>query len=161
MKGVDLSPNMIKKYNEAAAQVGFSPSRMSAVEGNVISGEPSKELDVPEYHDFDVISVGLGYHHFADVGLATKRLAERLKPGGVLVVIDFLEYKADDVDRAHRSESTILKHGFGEEEIKKLFAEAGLVENEVSVCEEKIVIERSGQTSSRDMFFCRGMKPKA
>jgi len=36
--------------------------------------------------------VGLGFHHFENPGLAAKRLAERLKVGGVLFIVDFLEH---------------------------------------------------------------------
>jgi SAM-dependent methyltransferase len=43
--------------------------------------------------------VGFGFHHFEDVVHSAKQLKERLRPGGVLVINDFLEggdVKADE-----------------------------------------------------------------
>jgi SAM-dependent methyltransferase len=44
-----------------------------------------------KFFDFDVAGVGLGFHHFDKPDLASKRLAERLRPGGVLFIIDFVD----------------------------------------------------------------------
>lgn len=50
-----------------------------------------------EFWGFDVAAVGLGFHHFDDPGLAAARLAARLRPGGVLVILDFLPHGEIDV----------------------------------------------------------------
>lgn len=160
IKGIDIAPNMVKIYNQAAEEAGLSRSKMSAVEGNLFARKPSKGLEGAEYFDFDIVSVGLGYHHFADVKLATARLVERLKPGGVLFIIDLIEHQAHSEQRANASDGAIHKHGFGEGEIEEIFAAAGLVENRVSVCEENLVMRRNGSIQEKTMFLARGTKPK-
>lgn len=48
-----------------------------------------------KFFGFDVACVGLGFHHFDDPELAARRLATRLRPGGVLMIIDFLVFDLD------------------------------------------------------------------
>ena len=58
----------------------------------LIRTPPPPHLSTPFYHSFDLAVVGLGFHHFDDPGLAATRLVERLKPGGVLMIVDFLPH---------------------------------------------------------------------
>ncbi|KAL7773673.1 hypothetical protein CFE70_003639 [Pyrenophora teres f. teres 0-1] len=46
---------------------------------------------IPQYFNFDIATVGFGFHHFEDVVYAAGQLKQRLRPGGVLVINDFLE----------------------------------------------------------------------
>lgn len=67
---------------------------MAAFHGNLCVPE---DQDPEAFRDgkfsgFDLAVVGLGFHHFDDPDLAAKRLAARLKPGGVLLIIDFLPH---------------------------------------------------------------------
>lgn len=67
---------------------------MIAFQGNLCVPE---DQDPEAFRDgkffgFDLAVVGLGFHHFDDPDLAAKRLAARLKPGGVLMIIDFLPH---------------------------------------------------------------------
>ena len=72
---------------------------MHAYQGNLcVPEDPSPaEFASPEFFNFDVAAVGLGFHHFDDPALAARRLAERLKTGGVLVILDFLPHDRPDV----------------------------------------------------------------
>ena len=74
-------------------------SEMRAYQGNLCNpGDPNPPaLASPEFFDFDIAAVGLGFHHFDDPKLAARRLAERLKPGGVLMILDFLPHDELDV----------------------------------------------------------------
>ncbi|KAF6844290.1 methyltransferase C1347.09 [Colletotrichum musicola] len=76
-----------------------------------------------EFRDFDVAGVGLGFHHFDDPELSAKRLVERLRPGGVLIVLDFLPHEklGSDLPAAN----TVKHHGFSEERIRAIFEQAG------------------------------------
>lgn len=59
---------------------------------------------------FDVVAVGVGMHHFDDAALAVRRLVERLRVGGVLVVVDFVE--EEQVGKSE-GEGEGIGHGHG------------------------------------------------
>jgi SAM-dependent methyltransferase len=91
--GVDVSPNMVETYKSRAASAGLSQETVDAVVGNLFDKakpEPA-ELAGKEWWGFDLAAVGFGFHHFEDVVFAASQLKGRLRPGGVLVINDFLE----------------------------------------------------------------------
>ncbi|RFN50040.1 2-heptaprenyl- -naphthoquinone [Fusarium flagelliforme] len=122
--GIDLSEDMVGVYNAQAQDQGSS---RQAYQGNL--ADPTDASPAPfadaKFFDFDVAGVGLGFHHFDKPDLASKRLAERLKPGGVLFIIDFVAHKIDPKDAAKRG---IAHHGFSEGQIKDMFEDAGLTD---------------------------------
>lgn len=67
---------------------------MAAYHGNLCAPGDDDPLAFrgPEFSGFDLAVVGLGFHHFDDPELAAARLVARLRPGGVLLVIDFLPH---------------------------------------------------------------------
>lgn len=100
-RGIDIAPNMVATYNARARAAELPPSQIHAVVGDLFDkNNPSpKELSTPELQDFDFATVGFGFHHFEDVIHAARSLRNRLRPGGVLVISDFLEggdMKADE-----------------------------------------------------------------
>ncbi|KAL4721887.1 hypothetical protein ACLX1H_011079 [Fusarium chlamydosporum] len=120
--GIDLSEDMVGVYNAQAQTQGSS---RHAYQGNLADptdASPAAFTDA-KFFDFDVAGVGLGFHHFDKPDLASKRLAERLRLGGVLFIIDFVAHKIDSKDAAKRG---IAHHGFTEDQIKKMFEDAGL-----------------------------------
>jgi SAM-dependent methyltransferase len=96
---------------------------MSAVMGDlVVLEDPNPSaLSGSEFFDFDIAAVGGGFHHFADPSLGAKRLVERLRPGGVLMIWDFYAFEEDESSASH---GTIV-HGFSEEGIREIFEKAG------------------------------------
>lgn len=73
---------------------------MYAYQGNLLDpNDPDpREFSGFDFHHFDIAVVGLGFHHFDDPALAAQRLVERLRPGGVLLILDFLPHgKVADV----------------------------------------------------------------
>ncbi|KAF1963183.1 S-adenosyl-L-methionine-dependent methyltransferase [Byssothecium circinans] len=100
-RGIDLSPNMVATYNARARTTSLPASAINAVVGDLFDkANPSPpELSGSEWKDFDLAAVGFAFHHFEDVVYAAKALKERLRPGGALVITDFLEggdLKADE-----------------------------------------------------------------
>lgn len=73
---------------------GLSEDEMVAFHGNlcVPEDEDPEAFRDGKFSGFDLAVVGLGFHHFDEPDLAAKRLAARLKPGGVLLIIDFLPH---------------------------------------------------------------------
>lgn len=102
-KGVDLSAAMVTEYNTVALNQGISDEEIQAVVGDFINPEEKAgdEFSGPEWWDFDVAAVGMGFHHFTDPALATARLAERLRIGGVLFIVDFLPHAPFGGDQVH------------------------------------------------------------
>ncbi|KAF2737523.1 S-adenosyl-L-methionine-dependent methyltransferase [Polyplosphaeria fusca] len=92
-RGMDISPNMVASYNARARAANLPPSAINAIVGDIFSKDapPAPEISTPEYHNFDLAAVGFGFHHFEDVVHAARCLKERLRPGGVLLITDFLQ----------------------------------------------------------------------
>lgn len=103
--GVDLSAAMVQEYNTSASNQGIPESEMHAMVGNLIDASSSTSIDPifasKDFYDFDIAAVGLGWHHFPDPAYAAKQLAERLKVGGTLLIIDFLPHEGFEHDHGH------------------------------------------------------------
>ncbi|EPE26500.1 S-adenosyl-L-methionine-dependent methyltransferase [Glarea lozoyensis ATCC 20868] len=178
--GIDLSSGMAEQYNIVMSNQGIPPSQMRAVVGNLLSpSDPSPAtLSDPEFFDFDIAAVGLGFHHFSDPGFAAKQLVARLKVGGVLFIVDFLPHKpiaatmtAED-ERENKSEDkgeqtsnaahTVTHNGFSQDDVKKMFEEAGAGKAfEYLEIGSGIVfhgVKEGGGSMKRSVFFARGEK---
>lgn len=136
IRALDLSSKMVGRFNELAATSEIPSVRQArAVEGDLLTDRESWPvgLDGPELYGFDVAAVGVGLHHFDDPAKAIGRLAQRLRVGGVLLIVDFLEEEddGDGDDAGHGrlptgAEHTIRKHGFSEKEMKGMVESHGL-----------------------------------
>jgi SAM-dependent methyltransferase len=119
--GIDISPNMVSTYKSRAASAGLSESTVDAVVGDLFDKSDPRptELEGKEWWDFDLATVGFGFHHFEDVVHAARQLKERLRPGGALVINDFLEggdmLADENGDPVEGSEGNhaVHKHGHG------------------------------------------------
>ncbi|RVX69384.1 hypothetical protein B0A52_06980 [Exophiala mesophila] len=169
--GVDISENMVKAYNlrfnpepvidatatRSSEDIVDQSLNAQAVVGNLLaeSGTP-ESLDGAKFHDFDLVVIGGGYHHFSNLTLATARLAERLKPGGVLLVLDFVSHGVSDSEKNHPAAPTIAHHGFNEQQLQAYFEGAGLVD---------FKMKKSGQAlkmrgiEPREPLLARARKP--
>ena len=143
IRALDLSPNMVARYNELAALSEIPSVRNArAVEGDLLTAtatDPAEaaaassgavDVNGAEFFDFDVVAVGVGLHHFDDPARAIGRLARRLRAGGVLVVVDFVD-EEDGGGHGHPllpkgAEHTVRKHGFGEGEMRGMMEMHGL-----------------------------------
>ncbi|ATZ53285.1 hypothetical protein BCIN_09g01570 [Botrytis cinerea B05.10] len=179
--GIDLSSSMVSQYNARASNQGLSPSEMFAHQGNLLSSEPAPELEIEELYQFDIAVVGLGFHHFSNPSLAARKIGERLKKGGILAVVDFEshdgygnphghghghghEHHEQLNEQAEQARETVTHHGFSEEEIKKIFVDAGVgADFGYMVLGKGIVFHGTGveggrKDMKRAVFMARGVK---
>lgn len=128
IQALDLSSKMVERFNELAASSEIPSVRKArAIEGNLLTDdELPVELDTPEFHDFDIAAIGVGLHHFDDPAKAIGRLAERLRVGGVLLTVDFVEERGEQGSLPTGAEHTVRKHGFSEREMKDMMEGHGL-----------------------------------
>ena len=169
--GIDLSPGMVRNYNQRASEAGLPPSHIHAIEGNILDDASwDNVVSTRDGHeqvaDFDIAAICAGVHHFASPGLAIQRLTQLLKPKtGVLLIIDFVKEAADEDPspenprRSGGAAHTIHpKHnGFVQEEMEQMFGEAGLVDFGWDTCETKLLMKFKKDTE-RIAFFARGTR---
>lgn len=153
--GIDLSEKMVDEYNKAASS---SPDlHATAIVGDLCAASPPPQnLQGPEYHDFDLAVIGLGFHHFEDPALAVQRLGERLKPGGVLVIIDFVPFGHEQRDMGEMAH-TIKHDGFTQEDMERLYGEGGMGEVKYDVVGD-VRMELKKGSVDRTMFIARARR---
>lgn len=170
---------MVNEYNSRALRQGFSPAQMSATRGDLLAREePSPCVSGPDFYDFDLAVVDLGFHHFEDPALAAKRLVERLKPGkGVLLIVDFVQHEHEKHERhdgthaadhhdGEKEESIprdaathiVAHHGFAKEAMEGMLKDAGCVEVDYVVLEEPLRFGDEMETEQRTVFMIRGRR---
>ncbi|KAK2612638.1 hypothetical protein QQS21_001410 [Conoideocrella luteorostrata] len=159
--GIDVSESMVEQYNAKAKSEGLPPSKRFAYVGNLVSEEdPSPAaFSSPNFFDFDIAGVGFAFHHMDDCELAAKRLAERLRPGGVLFIAEFLAHAPME---GHTASSGVRHHGFTQDRMREIFEGAGVGKDfQFDVMDEDINFEHAhgqGKHMMRRVFFARGEK---
>lgn len=163
--GLDVSESMVEEYNSSARDQGIGEDEMCAHVGNLLDPESVPEsLAGPEFHGFDIAAVGMGFHHFPDPALAAKRLANRLRTGGVLFIVDFQPHEDPKGDshghgHAHEAAETVIHFGFSEEQVKANFEAAGVGGKfEYVVLGKGVVFSHDGKEHRRSLFMARGVK---
>ncbi|KAL5604400.1 uncharacterized protein BROUX77_004586 [Berkeleyomyces rouxiae] len=160
--GIDISEAMIGVYNTKAENQGLTKEDMFAIHGDLLDpAVPSPaHLSDPEFFNFDIAAVGLGAHHFADPALAVKRLVERLKPGGVLMILDFIEHAPVAIDTV--GVSSVMHHGFSKEQVKTFFEEGGAGQGfDMAILGRGMIFHGHGAgeaSAERTVFIARGQK---
>ena len=159
IQAIDLSSKMVERFNELAKESEIPSVRKTrAIEGNLFADPaPIAELNGPELHDFDIAAVGLGVHHFHDPAKAIGRLAQRLKKGGVLLIVDFIE--EEQGWGASPADETIYKRGFSEAEMREMMEKHGLGEFGWKVMPERVEIKfQEDSPVYRMAFLARAAK---
>ncbi|KAG4274382.1 hypothetical protein FPRO04_09340 [Fusarium proliferatum] len=161
VRGIDISSKMVEQYNMLAEAAGFSSDRMRAIHGDLMDPEasPSPELDTPEFNDFDLIVMCMALHHVQDYTAMIQKLSEKLRSGGVLLIIDLVASSESGCPEAPLSKElsnhTMSKMGFTEVEVKTAFEKAGLQGWSWRWCSERSQVpeEIGGEQQG---FFARG-----
>ncbi|KAI7552983.1 structural maintenance of chromosomes 5 smc5, partial [Hortaea werneckii] len=158
VKGIDLSEKMVEEYNRAASTSGIPPEQALSVVGDLCSASTDipDHFRKPEWYSFDLAVIGLGFHHFEDPGLAVQRLSERLRKGGVLVIVDFLPFGSEERDMGEMAK-TIKHDGFTREGMERLFGDGGMGVVKFDVVGD-VTMELKKGTVVRKMFVARAEK---
>ena len=124
---------MVAEYNRRMSDAELS--QFHAVVGDLCSNDGvSPDLQDGSLYSFDIAAIGLGFHHFEHLQLSIDRLVERLKPGGVLFIVDLLDRSGDAAigeqgqrdDFVKEAARTVPhKHGFSREGMQGMFEAAG------------------------------------
>ena len=122
--GIDVSSNMLERYQALMSAHNIAGLTFSTVAGNMLTEEePAANLREKHLYDFDIAAVGFGFHHFGSPTLCIQRLAERLKPGGTILIVDVCV----DGDKLPLQRG-VKAHGFNEQSMKEAFDSAGLID---------------------------------
>ncbi|KAM0280137.1 hypothetical protein ACHAQH_004209 [Verticillium albo-atrum] len=184
--GVDISDKMVAAFNARAENQGLSPDEMRAYHGNLTDpADPSPAALAGDlFFAFDIAVVGLGFHHFDDPEYAAKQLVTRLRPGGVLLIIDFFEHGGHGHDHQHGHShghghghehdhhhgkpaeeagqlpaNGVMHHGFSEERMRAMFEGAGAGKDyALQEIGSGLVFHGTGDERKRRVFMARGMK---
>lgn len=119
--GIDVSPNMVTTYNTRAREAGIPETCVYAASGDLFdkSDPTPAAFSGAEWQGFDLATVGFGFHHFEDVVFAAQQLKGRVRPGGAVVITDFVEGGDLKVDEngepipGSEGNHAIHKHGHG------------------------------------------------
>ncbi|KAJ7890468.1 S-adenosyl-L-methionine-dependent methyltransferase [Mycena olivaceomarginata] len=143
--GVDINPAMVAHFAEQIHNQGIPPEEMRVVCADLKGVE--SELDGQK---FDVICSSAAYHHFESIANVTRTLCFFLKPGGCLLVADFMKSAEPMPEDVPNNE------GFTEEDIRGAFVGAGLEEVSINPFTKA---RFHGQLVK--IFLAKGTKPTA
>nr|POE88436.1 putative methyltransferase c1347.09 [Quercus suber] len=159
VRGIDLSENMVNKYNAIARSAGMAAAQVTAECGDFCVEQVLEPFaSSSEWRDFDLAAVLVGFHHFESPALAIRNLAASLRPkSGTLIIVDILPFQPDHVPT--HMQPTIKHHGFSEEEMRKLMEEAGLESFEFEVLQEPIEFApKEGVKRQMKIFIAKGTR---
>lgn len=164
--GIDVSTNMVAEFNRRASAAHLPNFR--AIVGDLCSlQDVAEDLKDPSLFNFDFAAIGLGFHHFEHLQLSVDRLFGRLRPGGVLFIIDLLE-RGDDPglgsddkqdDFVKESSRTVPhKHGFSREKMEGMFQAAGCKDFDFIVWKRPVVVGEGEGAFEKLVFVAKGTK---
>ena len=175
--GLDISSQMLEQYSTLLSSSHPSLHLTTAL-ANFCSETPDAAISGPEFYDFDVAGVALGFHHFNNPSLCISNLFSRLTNGGVCFIVDWLpkdiapsehigsqhahpnssDSKETDTEEWKKMQKTIKTNGFSEEDMRNFFEGAGFVEFGFVVLEESFVLQMNGKEVKKTGFIAKGRK---
>ena len=160
---------MVEKFNSEAREAGMTEAQIRAVRGDLLAPIEG-QLESQEFYDFDLAVMSMALHHVEDPKIMIAKLVERLRPGGTVVIIDWIPSGRSSSDShgshadekkdghgQHASSHTITFDGFSKEEMHSFFREAGCSNNDyvLAASPSEVPPDRKGQ---KHLFFAKGTK---
>lgn len=156
---VDVSQVMIQRYMAKADELGLDRAKVHVIVGNLLVDPPEPSFfKNEEYYGFDLITVGAALHHFPSPADAIERLAERVRPGGVIYIQDL--YAADVAGAKDEGTAAKRPRGFSEGDLSSYMKHAGLVDFGFEVLPSNFEMELPNEEVLYiQCFIARAMKP--
>ncbi len=152
-------PAQVERYNKVAKELlGESSDRMYAIQGDLLNPDPV--LDSPEWFGFDMVVISMALHHIDDAVDMLKRLKDRLREGGVLVVADWLSSTDPEGRGDQLSKDVVEKHGikhlgFTAAGIERQLTSAGYSDVDVMLHPETSCVPET-MGAELQVFFAKG-----
>lgn len=158
---------MVDEYNRRASEAGLS--HFHAVLGNLCGTEGvAEELKNESLYGFDIAAIGMGFHHFEHLQLSIDRLVERLRPGGVLFIVDLVDRHGDQTitgeegkgdDFMKEAARTVPhKHGFTREQMKRMYDAAGCQDFDFVETERPATMGEGEASWEKKVFIAKATK---
>ncbi|QPC61943.1 hypothetical protein HYE67_004174 [Fusarium culmorum] len=164
VRGMDISPAMAEQYNKMALKAGYTPAKMHALQGDIIEPEstPCPELNTPAFFNFDLIVMCMALHHIEDPDNMILQLSKRLRPGGLLLIIDWVSHSDSTTQEGENwkmdfSKLSVNRMGFEEDEVKNAYDKAGLEDWSWKWTSTPSQVPREIE-GKQQLFFARGRK---
>ncbi|KAF4120748.1 SAM-dependent methyltransferase [Geosmithia morbida] len=154
-RGMDVSSSMVEQYNIKAREDGYTEAQMHAVRGDLVADAQA----FPDMTGFDLIVMSTALHHVEDPQGMIRTLADRMAPGGALIIIDGVAPSEGGGARVgdHPARKVVTRQGFERHELEGWFGNAGLEEVEWKLFSKSTQVPETMGGLSR-MFFARGVK---
>jgi SAM-dependent methyltransferase len=157
--GIDISDSQVKLFNDKALELLGSDyhDRMCAIQGDLNEPEKTPVLAGADWFAFDSVIISFALHHVDNPIEFLKLLKARVKPGGTLVVVDWLKPVETDTASVPSSRDGVSKYnpanmepvpggrvwpGFSKGDIYEDYSAAGFKDIDLRVWPEHIDLPR-------------------
>ena len=172
------SSNSTCSRDNSTSSTASTTSKPTATSKPLTETEPARPSDEEHLTGFDLVAICMALHHIEDVELATRRLAERLRPGGVLLVVDWADMSGGGsvavhdgaVEHRHRHDGaplhahaaaahTVAHASFSEARMAGLFEQAGCDRVSFVLADELSDVPAAAARSGKmQLFFARARR---
>lgn len=176
--GIDILDSQVKLYNDEALKLlgPLHRDRMWAVQGDLDRHNESPALSSPDWFGFDSVVISFALHHVDDPIDLLDSLKARVKPGGTVVVVDWLkEAGADTASNALSANAGVPKYnpdnmmpvpmgkiwpGFSLQDIREDYEAAGLTDVDVRIHPDLIELpQQASFGGSTTMYISKATVP--
>ncbi|KAI5291853.1 hypothetical protein KEM54_005289 [Ascosphaera aggregata] len=162
--GMDIAPGMVEAFNREYA----NDAKVRGVAGDISSVDPAEitKLSDSELFGFDMAVIVMALHHVPDPARTIRNLLARVRVGGSVVVIDWIddgqlfgvEQKGAESEEAKQAIKTVTKHGFTKAELEGYYRAAGCEEESVRVDINEEVSRVPSRRGDPHFFVARGIR---
>jgi len=159
---------MVEAYNKQFE----ADSKIRGIAGDISSDDAAEieKLSDEQYFNFDFAIIVMALHHVPDPARTIRDLIGRVKVGGSVVVVDWIDDghlmgvspetkgTAEELAEAKKAIETVTKHGFTQEELVDLFKKAGCEDEGIKVDINEEVSEVPVRKGNPHFFVARGIR---